>query len=238
MTTYRCLIVDDEPIARQGLIEFVDRNPDLVCHAVAKNAAEASKILNSQPIDIVFLDIEMPRTTGIELLESQSIKPAVVITSAYDQYAIKGFELDVQDYLLKPFSYDRFCHGSEKAIQFLKNNDSAGKSPNNDVVYIRAEGVLHRVDLDDLLFIEGMQNYMICHTRDKRLITHITMKALQEQLPDEIFVRTHKSYLANIHAIERIDGNDAIIGEFRIPMSRNYKDEAKSRIVGDQLLNR
>lgn len=238
MSEFKCLIVDDEPLARQGLREFVDRHPSLIYAGEAKNALEATRMLSTQPIDLLFLDIEMPRVSGIELLESKVASPAVVITSAYDQYAIKGFELDVQDYLLKPFSYDRFCHGVEKAIHHLQNTLPEERRTKQDVVYIRSEGVLHKVAIQDLLFVEGMQNYMICQTSDRRLIAHITMKALQEQLPEDSFVRTHKSYLANIHRIDRIEGNEAIIGEFRVPLSRNYKEEAVTKIIGDQLLNR
>ncbi|MDX5320246.1 MAG: response regulator [Bacteroidota bacterium] len=238
MKLFKCLIVDDEPLARKGMAEFIEKHPDLECVGQAKNAIEASKFLSSEPVDILFLDIEMPRVSGLELLESRVADPAVVITSAYDHYAIKGFELDVQDYLLKPFAYDRFVHGVEKAISFLNTRKTEEKGIKQEVVYIRSEGVLHKVAIKDLLFVEGMQNYMICQTNQGRLIAHITMKALQDQLPEELFVRTHKSYLVNASCIDRIEGNEAIIGGFRIPLSRNYKEEAVGKIIGDQLLNR
>lgn len=238
MKKFSCLIVDDEPLARKGLKEFVNRNASLHLVGEARNATEAKDLLLYNEIDILFLDIEMPRISGIELLESKVADLAVIITSAYDQYAVKGFELDVQDYLLKPFTYDRFSRAVEKAQDFIKHREPGMKKQLNPIVYIRSEGVLHKLEIKDLLYVEGMQNYMICHTTTGRIIAHITMKALEEQLPKDQFVRTHKSYLVNADHIQRIQGNEVIIGKVRVPISRNYKEEAVGKIIGDQLLNR
>lgn len=238
MKMYNCLIVDDEPLARKGLKEFVSRNPTLLLLGEARSALEAREMLTEREIDILFLDIEMPRVSGIELLESKVADPAIIITSAYNEYAVKGFELNVQDYLLKPFSYDRFCRAVEKAQGFLKNREPLHIKHVDPIVFIRSEGILHKMEIKDLVYIEAMQNYMICHTEEGRIIAHITMKALEEQLPGDRFVRTHKSYLVNISKILRIEGNEAIVKNARIPISRIFKEAAVGKIIGDQLLNR
>lgn len=240
MTTYRCLVVDDEPIARKGLIEFIDRMPDLEFVAEARNALEAREILDREEVDILFLDIQMPRISGIDMLKGQVEVPAVVITSAYSQYAIDGFELEVQDYLLKPIAYPRFCRAAAKAIEYIELKRGFRQRMTREArhIFIRTEGTLHKIELSNLLFVKAMQNYMICHTRQGKLITHITMKSLEEQLPEQSFARIHKSFLVNIPNIERIEGNEVELGGFKLPISRNFKEEAYRKILKDQLISR
>ena len=241
MKIYRCLVVDDEPLARQGLREFIGRAPDLYLVAEARNVKEGRDILRTEEVDILFMDIEMPRISGIEFLENSIPVPAVIITSAYDQYAIKGFDLAVQDYLLKPFTLKRF----EKAVQKARDHISMKKEPrpsreakDQETLFIKSEGTIHKLKIADLLYVEAMQNYMICHMREGRLIAHITLKALEEQLPSELFVRTHKSYLVNIVNIQKLDSHELVIEGRKVPISRNYKVEAYRRILKDQLISR
>lgn len=238
MKQLNCLIVDDEPLARKGLKDFAEQL-DLNVVGEAKNAEQAMHYLSKNKLDILFLDIEMPGMSGIELLESLPSRPAVIMTTAFQNYALKGFDLEVQDYLLKPISFERFQKGVRKASEYLSykvKKEMANHSEEH--VFLRSEGKLYKLKIEEILYIQALQNYVQCFTKERRYISHITMKAMEEQLPDSLFVRIHKSYLINTLNLGKIDGNEVEVAGQNLPISRNYKESAYKKILKDQLISR
>lgn len=224
-----CLVVDDEPIAREGLMEYV-RQVDYL-HAVdqCKSAVEAAGLLQKYRIDLIFMDIQMPKLSGIEFVKALSDPPLIVFTTAYSEYALEGFELDVVDYLLKPISFARFLKAAEKAQSYLHARNKE-VSITNDFFFVKCNGKIEKIIMAEVIYIEAMANYVIIHTRQKKYITYLTFSGIEEQLPAQLFVRIHKSFLVAISAIQTIDGNEVITGAVRLPLSKNYRNEVMGRI--------
>ena len=224
-----CLVVDDEPIAREGMMEYVRQIDYLNPVAQCKSAAEAAGLLQKNKIDLIFLDIQMPKLTGIEFVKALADPPLVIFTTAYSEYALEGFELDVVDYLLKPISFARFLKAAEKAQSYLhaRNKDV---SITNDFFFIKCNSKIEKIMMAEVIYIEAMANYVIIYTKQKKYITYLTFSGIEEQLPAELFVRIHKSFLVAISAIQTIDGNEVITNIARLPLSKNYRNEVMSRI--------
>lgn len=233
--TIKCVITDDEPIARKGLQGYIDKIDFLELAGVCEDAIQLNSLLKQQPVDLLFLDIEMPYVTGIDFLKNTPQAPKVIFTTAYEQYAIKGYELDVLDYLLKPISFERFLKAANKAYDYF-----AGATGTQDnYLFIKTENKLEKVNLHELLFVEAMENYVALYTADKKLITHSTLKALQEKLPPGLFIQPHKSYLVNMQCIQSIEGNILHVGgKYQIPISKYQKDEVMEKIVNNKLLKK
>ncbi len=230
-----CLIVDDEPIARKGILEHVKQIDFLHPVASCKNAIEASKVLESVPVDLIFLDIQMPKLNGIEFLKSLPNPPLVIFTTAYPEYAIDGFELDVSDYLLKPISFARFYKAALKVREYWSLMNRPVAQQTNDFFFIKCNQKLEKINFASVLYIEGMSNYIIIHTIDKKYITYLTFKKVEETLPSHLFIRIHKSYLVPLNAIKTIDQNELYVHNIRLPISKTYKEEVMKRIDGNFL---
>ena len=224
-----CLVVDDEPIAREGIMEYVRQIDYLNPVAQCKSAAEAAGLLQKHKIDLIFLDIQMPKLTGIEFVKALAEPPLVIFTTAYSEYALEGFELDVVDYLLKPISFARFLKAVEKAQNYLHARNKE-VSITGDFFFIKCNGKIEKIIMAEVIYIEAMANYVIIYTKQKKYITYLTFSGIEEQLPAELFVRIHKSFLVAISAIQTIDGNEVITGSMRLPLSKNYRNEVMSRI--------
>lgn len=224
-----CLVVDDEPIAREGMMEYVKQIDYLNPVAQCKSATEAVGLLQKNKIDLIFLDIQMPKLTGIEFVRALSDPPLVIFTTAYSEYALEGFELDVVDYLLKPISFVRFLKAAEKAQSYLYARNKE-VSITQDYFFIKCNGKIEKIILAEVVYIEAMANYVIIHTRQKKYITYLTFSGIEEQLPAELFVRIHKSFLVAISAIQTIDGNEVITSTMRLPLSKNYRNDVMNRI--------
>ena len=229
----KCIITDDEPIARKGLQSYVERINFLELVGVCEDAIQLNKQLKSQQADLLFLDIEMPYMTGIELLNSLSNPPKVIITSAYAEYAIKGYDLEVSDYLLKPISFDRFLKAVNKAYDQLISSQTPVVQ---DYLFVKTSLKLEKIRFNDMRFIEGVENYVAIYTSDGKIITHTTLRTILQKLPPERFVQVHKSYLVNIDKIDSIEGNLLGIGKNKIPLSRTYKETALEIILKNKLL--
>jgi DNA-binding LytR/AlgR family response regulator len=186
-------------------------------------------LLQKNKIDLIFLDIQMPKLTGIEFVKALSDPPLVIFTTAYSEYALEGFELDVVDYLLKPISFARFLKAAEKAQSYLYARNKE-VSITRDFFFIKCNGKIERIVMTDVLYIEAMANYVIIHTRQKKYITYLTFSGIEEQLPSELFVQIHKSFLVAISAIQTIDGNEVITSSMRLPLSKTHRNEVMSRI--------
>lgn len=235
-TVINCLVVDDEPIARKGLLEYIRQIDYLNPVGQCKSAAEAAGLLHKTRIDLIFLDIQMPKLTGIEFVRALAEPPLIIFTTAYSEYALEGFELDVVDYLLKPISFPRFLKAVEKAQHFLQARDKE-ISITPDFFFIKCNGKIEKIVMSEVMYIEAMANYVIIHTRQKKFITYLTFSGIEEQLPAHLFVRIHKSYLVAISAIQTIDGTEVITGTVRLPLSKNYRNEVMNRI-GSKLIKR
>ncbi len=227
----RCIIVDDEPIAARGIAGYAEKVSFLEVAAIFNSALELNDFLRKESADVVFLDIEMPYLTGINWLRSVKNPPKIIFTTAYDRYAIEGFELDIVDYLLKPVSFDRFLKAANK-IQSLF--DQTG-----DHIFVKTEGRLEKVFYKQITHVEGMQNYVVFHVDEKKLISHLTLKAVEEQLPGSLFLKTHKSYIVNKAEVRSIEGlRITLTNEVTIPIGKTQKNEVYSHITSHKILRK
>ena len=224
-----CVITDDEPFARKGLQGYVEKINFLDLTGTCEDAIQLGSLLQQQPVDLLFLDIKMPHITGIEFLKAIHHPPKVIFTTAYEEYAIQGFELDILDYLLKPISYERFLKAAFKAKDYF----TLKQQPEHAVPYlfVKSNGKLEKITFADILFIEGMENYVAIYLQDKKIITHTTIKSLLEKLPSRQFIQTHKSYLVRIDKVDTIDGNILHIKKYQVPVSKYLRKEVLETIV-------
>src|ERR1035437_7199724 len=232
-----CLVVDDEPIARNGLLEHIRQIDFWFPVAECTSAIEASAWLQKKNIDLIFLDIQMPKLTGIDFIKNSPALPAVIFTTAYPEYAIEGYELDVLDYLLKPISFNRFLKSALKAQEFLSVKNKPEISTSLDFFFLKCNQKIEKIKMNDVLYIEGMSNYIIVHTQQRKYISYVTSKSIEEHLPRHLFVRIHKSFLVAVNSIDTIDGNEIKIGKYTLPISKSHKDDVMNRI-GNRLFKR
>jgi DNA-binding LytR/AlgR family response regulator len=235
-----CLIIDDEPIARKGLEEHVQEIEFLNCIASCENALKAATFLNEQKIDLLYMDIHMPKVTGIDFLKSLKNPPLTILTTAYSDYALEGYTLDVIDYLVKPITFERFLKASQKAMEFfqLKTNAANHSSSQADYFFVRCDRKFEKVFFRDVSYIEGLQNYAVIHLHDRKLITYITLTSLENQLPKDEFLKVHKSFLISVPHVQAIEGDEIIIDDARIPISRNLREQVTHQILGNRLFKR
>lgn len=217
-----CIAIEDEPLALKKIKEFIEQIDYLNLIEAFNNAVDAIGFLKKNPVDLIFLDIRMKKLTGIQFLESLHIKPKVIITSAYDEYALKGYELDVADYLLKPFTFERFLKSVDKVYNQLS---VTAVDNSNDYIFVKTEYRIEKIEIKDILYIQGMKDYLQIHTTDRKIMTLQTFKKLLEILPKFDFQRVHNSYIVSISKIENIERNRIRIGKDLIPISDSYKDE-------------
>jgi DNA-binding LytR/AlgR family response regulator len=232
----RCIVVDDEPMARKGLTGYIEKIDFLQLAGVCEDAIQLNSLLKQENADLLFLDIEMPYISGIEFLKNTSASPKVIFTTAYERYAIQGYELDILDYLLKPISFDRFLKAANKAFDFFRLQAPAAAG--DDYIFVKADSKLEKIPFADILFAEALENYVAIYTREKKIITHLTLKMLQEKLPASAFVQPHKSYIVAIDKIASIEGNMLHIAQYEVPISKYQKEDFMERIVNSKLLKR
>lgn len=231
-----CIIIDDEPLARDVLADFVGRSSDMILLARFSNAYEARAFLSLHPVDAVFLDIEMPEMSGIDLLKSLTHPPVTVFTTAFRDYALEGFELGVIDFLLKPFSYERFKLASERVKEFLSlRSDEASldeKETHPEFIFVKSGVNRIRLALADVTHIQGLKDYAIIHTPERKVVVKGSVKSVHLLFPQEKFIRAHKSFVVAKEKVRRIERNKIIIGQNEIPIGRNYRAEVEHRITG------
>lgn len=232
---YTCLIVDDEQLARQLLKEYISKVPNLELKGMCKNPLEAMEILNEEKIDILFLDIQMPELTGVEFVKTLQHKPAIIFTTAYSEYALEGYELDVIDYLVKPFPLDRFIKAVNKAAEFIdmKRMSEQVNLGDSEYVLLHADHKIYKVKLDDIDYIEGLKEYVSYYVIGKRIIVLQSLKSIEESLPSNKFIRVHRSYIVPIQKIKTLDGNQVQIGDKLIPIGRSYKEDVMKRVFNE-----
>ena len=241
MNTLRCMIVDDEELARKLLITYIRRIPGLEVVASCANPLEAMAILAENEVDVLFLDIQMPELTGVEFLRTLPKKPVVVFTTAYPDYALEGYNLDVSDYLLKPFSFERFLQSVNKVRSILQPRAPAQfaqevtseRPPERDYLLIKADHKMLRLRYDDILYIQSMREYAAFHTSSGRVLSLISLKSLEEELPRNRFVRVHKSYIVAIDKVDALEGNQLIIGKEKLPVGDSYREAVMQRVFSN-----
>ena len=235
-----CIVVDDEPLARKGLQEYIDEVSFLDLKGSYENPAIAATLLNEQKIDLIFLDIQMPKMTGIEFVKTLREQPMVIFTTAYSDFALQGYELEVLDYLVKPISLERFLKSVNRAKEFfeLKQKSKTESSSVADFFFVKCDNRYEKIFFEDLLFVKAMENYVVLQTLSKQFISYLTFKSVEEYFPGDKFLKVHKSYIVSVAKIDKITGNEIRIGQYSVPISRNLKDEVMSQIVNGKLLKR
>jgi len=219
----RCLIVDDEPLSQDVLKKYIGDSPVLELVGTCFDAFEANEVLCTNDIQIIFLDINMPKLSGIRFIRTLSNPPLVIFTTAYPEYAIEGFEVDAIDYLVKPFSYERFLKAVNKAVE--KITFSQLKKPAGDgYMLLKSDKKVYKVDFRDICYMQSFGDYIKVFTTEKCIVIHDTFLKIQEQLPEEFFARVHKSYIIALDKIKYMEGNQVKIGDVLIPIGLIYKD--------------
>lgn len=238
----KCVIVDDEPLASEGLAKYVEVIDYLELIAIAENPIELNKLLENQPIDLIFLDVQMPYMTGLDFLKIKTNLPMVILTTAYPNYALEGFQFDVVDYLLKPITFNRFFKATNKAkeLYFLKNQATQQNSPTTepDYLFIKCESKYEKILIDEILFVQALQNYVIIHTLRGKFMTLLPLKTVEEYLDASKFLRVHKSYLVAISKVESLENNEITIQKQAIPISRNMREQVVEVVVKSRLLTK
>jgi len=243
------IIVDDEPLAQDVLETYIEKIPDLNLVQKCSNALEANEALKNHQVDLMLLDIQMPQLTGTDFLRSLAHPPEVIFTTAYSNYAVDGFELNAIDYLLKPISLDRFLKATNKAIEQinLKKKQASGtaggsegaQESNPDFIFVKADKKLIKINFEDVVYIEGLKDYVIIRMVNSRVVTLQTMKSLEDKLPPAFFKRIHRSYIVNIKRIDALIGNMVEVQEKgqakHLPVGKNYRDELLELINNNRI---
>jgi DNA-binding LytR/AlgR family response regulator len=236
----KCIIIEDEPVARKVIQEFIEEIDFLELKGYAENPLKAMPLLDGHDVDIVFLDINMPKINGIDFLKSYKTNARIIITTAYPVYAVEAYGLDVLDYLVKPVSFDRFLKACNKVKELadLKNTTPVHINKSTDHFFIKCENHIEKVLYDDLFYAEAMMNYVMLYTTAKKMMVYITMKGLEEQLPAENFIKVHKSFIVNIGKIKSIEGNILHVGNEKIAVSQNLREKVINQIIQDKMIKR
>jgi len=237
----RCAIIDDEYLARQYMQEYVAKVPFLELEGDYNSPMKAMHPLQEGRIDLLFLDIQMPDISGLNFLRSLERKPYVILTTAYKEFALEGYELDVTDYLLKPFSFDRFLKAVNKVHQAIQNKNEASEAHSEeeqktdfrkDYLVIRADRKYYKINYEDLIYVEGQKAYVTFHSEDNKKVTALaSLKDLEEKLPPGQFIRIHKSYIVSVKKIDALEGNQLEVKGEKLPVGKNYRQEV-ARVFG------
>ena len=234
-----CIVIDDEPLARKGIKEYIADVDFLNLIGEFDSPLKATELISSGKVQLLFLDIHMPKITGLDFFKSLQHPPPVIFTTAYPQYALDGFEVNALDYLVKPVSFERFLKAALKAKEFYEVRETnAGVGEASDYFFIKADNKLVKILFDDVLYVEALQNYVLVHTVGKKFMTYLTFKSVEEYLPEEKFLKVHKSYIVSVSKVESIEGNDILIGGQHIPISRNQKEDVMEKLLKNRFLKR
>jgi len=228
----KCIIIEDEPAAQSILEHYIDLCPGLTRVGTFGDVFSAQAFLDNNNIDLMFLDINLPEMSGISFLRSLVHPPLVIFTTAYPQYAVDGFDLEAIDFLLKPFSFERFC----KAVNKAKERINTNSSPNvQGKITVKSDRRIYQISYGDILFVESCGDYVTIYCMDKKLMVHGTMKSWEEKLKGSSFQKVHRTTIVNLSKIDHLEGNLIKIGEHKIPVSEQFKEELLERMFGENL---
>ena len=230
MNKIRCLIIDDEELARTLLENYVLRLPFLELVGKCKNPLEAMAVLQQESVDLLLLDIQMPELSGIDFLKALPHKPFTVFTTAYESYALEGYSLDVVDYLLKPIGFERFLQAMNKVMERMSQRQPVTTTPpSKEFILIKSDHKIHRLHVEDILYIQSMREYVAFYTPTGRILSLGSLKSLEEELPADQFMRIHKSYIVALDKVKSLEGNMLHIGGEHLPIGASYKEEVLRR---------
>jgi DNA-binding LytR/AlgR family response regulator len=224
-----CLIVDDEQGALDILTTFINKTPFLTLVGTTTNPIEAIAMVQSQPVDLIFLDIHMPQISGLDFMKMLNGRSKVILTTAYSEFAVQGFELEALDYLLKPIAFERFLKAAQKALNSFVEPSAKWQLPEkeDDYIFVKTEnkGKMAKVNFDEIVYVEGLKNYVSIYTHDDRIITLLNIKDLEEKLPAKQFMRVHKSYMVALNKIKALDGNQILLKDMKayVPLGDTYR---------------
>jgi len=245
MQVINCIIIDDEPLARKGLKEYINDVDFLQLTGEFGDPLKAVNVINAGNVQLIFLDIQMPKITGVEFLKTMKAPPPVIFTTAFPQYALDGFDLNATDYLVKPISFERFFKAVLKVKDlYYRKEEKASMEPaqlsstGEDYFFIKVDNRLVKIMFEDILYIEALQNYVTIHTEGRKFITYLTFKSVEEYLPSNRFIKCHKSFIVSATRISSINGNEIMIGDHAIPISRNNKEEVMEKLLKGKFLKR
>jgi len=228
-----CLVVDDEPSARRILTGYIEKTPFLQLFASCENPLEALEIANAGSVDLIFLDIQMPQLSGLEFIKLHKSPAKVILSTAYSQHALESYELNVVDYLMKPCSFERFLQAAQKTRELIgisparpePTNYAAPPAAEEDHIYVKVDSRMQKVGFQDILYVEGLGNYVSIYTTTERLVTLLTMKEVEERLPEQLFMRIHRSYILSLAHIQYIEGNQVFIDKnTALPLGETYRE--------------
>ncbi|MFY0630676.1 MAG: response regulator transcription factor [Flavobacteriaceae bacterium] len=233
----KCIVVDDEPVAREIIRSFIAKVGNIELVATCKNASEALDVLNKQQIDLLFLDINMPEISGLSLAKSIHHKIKVIFTTAYREYAVEGFDLQVVDYLLKPISFDRFLKAVQKYFDLHASKETSIKhlevEEKNDFIFVRSDRKMVKVRFDDILYVESLSDYVKIYSKEGPVVTRETISNVESKLPNRKFLRTHRSYIVSIQRISSYTNEYVELDKKAIPISRSYKENVLKKLTGE-----
>jgi len=224
----KAVIIDDEPLAQNIIKQYAMKLPDLTIVSTCNDAICAHKVLNEQDVDLLFLDINMPKLSGISFLKNLNNPPQVIFTTAYSEYALEGFELNAIDYLKKPFSFDRFCkayYRAEEIIRLKQKNSAPIVEPDTDFLFIKSNKKTIKIKFSEIQFIEGLGDYIKIHLSNEKLVTNLSMKKIFGLLPEKQFYRIHKSFIISIDKIENLEGNMVSVNGVKLPIGNSYRQD-------------
>ena len=236
-----CLIIDDEPLARKGLREYIGDVEFLQLKGEFDNPLKAMPLIQEGKVQLLFLDIQMPKITGLDFFKNLPLAPPVIFTTAYPQYALDGFNLNALDYLVKPISFERFLQAALKAREYyeLRNyNRDSGAEAGRAYFFIKSDNKLVKINVEDIVLVEAVQNYVNIYTPEKKYLTYLTLKSVEEYLPADAFIKTHKSFLVPLAKVDSIEANEIKIGAHRVPISRSLREEVMEKLLGNRFLKR
>lgn len=238
MIKLNCIIVDDEPLAVEGIELYVDDYDQLNLIGTFNDAISANEFIQNNDVDLIFLDIEMPKLSGLDFLKTTNYDAFVILTTAYPQFALEAFELNVIDYLVKPIGPNRFMKAINKITELHQKTPSAIEEISSDYIYIKADRKYVKLFYQDIKYIKGLKDYVIIYTNNERVITAINIKTIYSELPKHIFARTSKSYIININYIKAVNVDTILIEDEELPLGKTYKDEFLSKHVKSKLIQR
>jgi DNA-binding LytR/AlgR family response regulator len=238
--TLNCVIIDDEPIARKLLQEYIEETDFLALVGTAENPLKATGLINKGDVDLIFLDINMPKMNGFDFLRSVKNLPMVIMTTAYGQYALDGFEMAVVDYLVKPFSLERFLKAAQKALEqkMLREKKFIPEKKDPGYFYVKCNGKIEKVLYDELVYVESMANYVTLFTLNNKLVVYLTIKGILDKLPAEKFLQVHKSYIVNMDSVKTIEGNMLHVGSTKITIGQSFLDPVMNKLLTGRFIKR
>lgn len=239
----RCIIIDDEPLARQGIEILVKQIPELILLGSFGDTDIATEFMLGNSVDLLFLDIQMPEVNGIEFAKKLSDDTLIIFTTAYSNYALDSYEVDAIDYLVKPISIGRFKKAVEKAQSYhdllkLRNDNYQINSIDAESIFVKSGHKFFNVSINDILYIEGLKDYVVLHMEEQKIVVNITMKSILSQMPDQTFIQVNKSYIINIKQIDSFDSNDVVIKGHEISIGSSYRSSFFEKILSKKILKK